>query len=269
MKTLTLKNGMAVLISFILLLGSFMNVNFIATLEAQTWGLIVGVEVGYAANYTFRCMWESNPPQPKPDFLLHLENISYQNVEVTAIYQEIVTVSITNFFKNGTTQKITSMGNLLTGKGNLSFQIIPARLTKGDIIPSPREYYVINDTIRCNYAGADRMINIVRIESGSPYGNWTVTQLYWDQETGFLCELEWINQTLTQTSFSKWYISTKMIATNIWEPTSGAWIIWMATTTTIAIIVVIIVFLFIQKRKEAKHRKLRRLRRRALRHKAR
>ena len=191
----------------------------------------VGVEAGDWVSYgDVSFEYASNMPgyeQPPPEM-----NISWTDMEVLDVSDSSVTVLSTIIFENGTEQTdIVSWGNIATGEGNLSLGIIPSNLGEGDEIPESFSFgpeltfkISINGTVTRRYAGAYREVNYVNVTYPIIYdtvqfGTMNIS-LYWDKETGIICE-EWYSYVSSYTiNMTDYYINMSMMfkltATNMW-----------------------------------------------------
>lgn len=246
----------ATILAFLLFVFIFMK-----NVSAVTYS--VGVNVNDWAEYIFSFEWSSNPPQPEPEDVEQEKQVNYTRVEVKEISGTTVTVHRTIYFKNGSKQIDVLFGDVKKCTGNLTVQIIAPNLKEGDPISEGQDSPVINRTLLEKYAGATREANVVRVEVGIPgdLGNWSIIDLYWDKETGFLCELAILSDVFSEnyevTSFTKW----KMIKTNLWEPETNIAISeWAGVIVSVIIVIVVIYFVF--KRPSGKRLKRRRLKNR-------
>lgn len=121
-------------------------------------------------------------------------------MEITAVENPNITVTITSTFTDGTKDTITSVLNLETGHLIDDF-IIPSNLNVGDSFPD-QNYG--NITITCTetrtYAGAQRTILSATIHNNT---------YYWDQATGVSVE--------GNTQTAEYTIHSVVSATNMWQ----------------------------------------------------
>lgn len=182
----------------------------------------IGVEVGKWAEYEFSIKWTSSSPQATiPKAVEEAKNIDYIKVEVKEVSNR-TTVKIVEeiYYKNGTKKIGFYIGDVRTGKGNLSIQIIAANLREGDRIFEDPGAPVINASGFKEYAGVTRMVNKLRLESG--VWNKTIIDFYWDRATGFLCEMIVLNNISTETSISTSIITWRITRTNLWTSSPDA-----------------------------------------------
>jgi len=178
----------------------------------------VGVKVGDWAEYSFMIEWSSSPPQTViPQMVKEARNIDYIKVEVKEVSVTAIKVIEEIYFKNNSKKTNFYAGDVRTGQGNLSIQIIAAKLNKGDRIYDDPEAPVINASGFKNYAGATRMVNKLRLESFLGE-NWTITDFYWDRDTGFLCEMAVLSFISTNAYDSTTLMKWEIIKTNLWAP---------------------------------------------------
>jgi len=108
-------------------------------------------------------------------------------------------------FNNDTIRTFTTLGNLASGKGNLSSVssiLIAGGLVQGEPILNTSGAPVINSTVIANYAGANRTIDVLDEAS-------THRIFQWDQLTGVLVSFR-----LDQPSAQLYY---KLTGTNLWR----------------------------------------------------
>ena len=191
----------------------------------------VGVKAGDWAGFDdISFEWASNWPGQEDPFAGM--NMSWMDMEILDVNNSNVTVRSIAIYANGTEQTYVVSGNVATGEGNLSVEIIPSNLGAGDKIPANLTWYTeeplklfINGTIIRKYAGANREVNYVNITSPITYGNITYgninMSLYWDKKTGIMCE-EIVSYAMSYTlpNSTHYYMNMsimfRMTATNMW-----------------------------------------------------
>lgn len=195
---------------------SIMQLMFTRSVSATTYN--VGVRVGEWARYQFTLNWTSTPPQEDPSDVLEARKVTYTELNVTDISGLNVTALETIYFANQTETNHEFIGDIKTGTGNLSVQIIAKNLEAPNAIWEIQDSPSINRTSQSKYAGSTRMVNLLRLELMDESGGVRVTDFYWDKEFGFLCEMAIFDNALIDeynvTSLSKWVI----IETNLWQP---------------------------------------------------
>ncbi len=87
-------------------------------------------------------------------------------------------------FQNGTEVRMKAGGDLATGRGNQTFFIFPAGLSKGGILPTG---VYVNETITRSYAGVAREVNVVN-GTGNLMGTRISSCIIFDKITGIMCE---------------------------------------------------------------------------------
>ena len=130
-------------------------------------------------------------------------DVEYARMEIIAVQNPNITVTITSRFTDGSNDTITSVLNIETGHLIDDF-IIPANLNVGDSFKDENYGSVtINSSEVRTYAGAQRTI------LSATMGNNTY---YWDQATGVSVE--------GSTYTADYSIESVISATNMWQPTA-------------------------------------------------
>lgn len=176
----------------------------------------VGVKTGQWIKYgEFSAIWTG--PGTEPEEITALNQTEWMMLEIQSVSGTEVTAEAYSYYIDGTDKTETMIGDIATTEGNLSPNIIPADLTKGDAIPiliaSVTFNIIINSTITRVYASASRKVNVLNLAYSYPAVAMKFT-FYWDQATGVLLEFFWYSSMAAQTK--QW--SFKAIETNMWSP---------------------------------------------------
>jgi hypothetical protein len=222
-----LKRHVKVVILLLLIMNSiFLGASLTSTSKVSAETYEIGVKVGDWAKYIFSFNWSSTRSEPEPPEVNQTRQVVYSIFNVTEISGWNITVQETIYFKNGSQTTTIYFGDIRTGKPSLGFQIIAKNLKEGDKIWEPEDAPKVEKTGHAIYAGATRTINFISTDMGDPEGNITITYFFWDQATGFLCEMSFFNHYVfgdyNNTSLIKWL----MIETSLWTPevfTFPAW----------------------------------------------
>ena len=127
-------------------------------------------------------------------------DVASARMEITAVENPNITVTITSTFTDGTNDTITSVLNLETGRLIDDF-IIPANLNVGDSFPDLNYGNITITSIETRtYAGAQRTILSATIHNNT---------YYWDQATGVSVE--------GNTETAEYTIHSVVSATNMWQ----------------------------------------------------
>jgi hypothetical protein len=183
--------------------------------------------------------------------------VSYSLIEVKEVSNITeVEVQETTFFKNGSKAIKIYIGDIKTGVGNLSVQVISRNLVVGDMISEAPDAPSINRTEVRKYAGATREINSLGMGSTDSSGeNVTQFSFYWDKETGILCEmiiLKYTTENYEILSRMRWNI----FETSVWKPETsiGEWLV----VVIFAIIIGSVALFFMFRKSSGKRLKRRR-----------
>jgi len=217
-----------------------------------------GVKAGDYATYEYIFEWKSDPPQPTPPEFEEAKQINYSLVQVKEVTDTtIIKVQETISFKNGSEKVNILIGDIETGAGNLSFQVIGRNLGVGDNISKAQDAPPINRTIPMRYAGASRNVNhIFMISASAFYENMTAFNIYWDKETGFLCEMIISSRMSTENYNITTIVRWNIIETSLWQPEASVpgW-----EGIAIFVIIVVGVAFYIFRKSSGKRLKRRRL----------
>ena len=206
------------------------------------------------ALYKVDSTWHSNNPEDTvPQHLIDINQTEWK-LEVEKVQGEIVRVSVTIYYLNGTKKHEIREGNIWTGSGNLSMWLIRNNLGEGDIIFEEKDLKV-NSTRELEFAGAVRQIVYAWFKQKEADGNIWKYDLFWDKETGILC-----GELMTTVSTEGGYFSTavirmKIVETSLWEPSGGDfWFLGIAVTILV-LVLVSVVFVYKHKKfgKRRKH----------------
>lgn len=211
----------------------------------------VGVKVGDWAKYTIVGAWKSNVTVDAPQFVKDALNTEWIRIDVTKISGTTVTLIVTTQFNNSTEKINHNIGDIRTGSGNLSLQLIAANLAYGDQVSESQELFVSNTTSKV-YAGAMRDVNYASTEGGNQYGGSEAAEFYWDRITGIIVGTSLV-ETYESTFTAIASIITKMTETSIWQSSVSTGIAsdWIAAAATIFVLaIVLIIILTIRKPKK-------------------
>ena len=148
-------------------------------------------------------------------------NVTSSIVEtVTSVSGASVGLSLTFFYRNGTSQVLPFSENVQT-QANVGFfpLIIAAGLKAGDpIAPPPSNVPPVTETVARVYAGAVRSVNAFLFNQTQSVSTNSFA-FYWDQSSGLLMELSGTNVQFGSPGFSTFHI--KVTSTNVWNPSTA------------------------------------------------
>jgi hypothetical protein len=152
-----------------------------------------------------------------PEEITVWNSTEWMKLEIQSVSGTNVTAEAFSYYEDGTNTTETLVGDVATAEGNLSPEIIPAGLKKGDAIPIPISgvtfNIIINSTITRVYADASRKVNVLNLDYSDPVFTLRFTA-YWDQATGVLLDFFRYQSMSGQTK--QW--SFKATETNMWSP---------------------------------------------------
>jgi len=212
----------------------------------------VGVKEGEWIKYgEISAIWTGRGTEPEE--ITDLNQTEWMKLEIQSVSGTEVTAEAFSYYEDETNKTEEMIGDVATAEGNLSPEIIPAGLKKGDAVPiligGATFNIIINNTITRTYANATRRVNVLNL-AYSYVGFVLRFTAYWDQATGVLLELSRYQVLSSQTK----QLSYKAIETNMWSPEN------LGLTTENAILVVgimaltVVVFVgvfFVWRRKQA------------------
>jgi hypothetical protein len=218
----------------------FLGANLAHTPKVSAETYEIGVKVGDWAKYLYSFNWSSTRDEPEPPEVNQTRQVAYSIFNVTEISGWNITLQETIYFKNGTQTATTYFGDIRTTKPTLGFQIIAKNLKEGDKIWEPEDAPKVEKTGHAQYAGATRTINFISTDLGDPELNVTITYFYWDQATGFLCEMSFFNHYVMGggyniTTLSKWLL----IETNLWRAESFIFPTWSVPIILVSVVCII------------------------------
>jgi len=212
----------------------------------------VGVKEGEWIKYgEISAIWTGSGTEPAE--VADLNQTEWMTLEIQDVSGTEVTAEAFSYYEDGSNKTETLIGDLATAEGNLSPNVIPADLKKGDAIPiliaEVTFNIIINSTVTRVYASASRKVNVLNLVYAYPSVTMRFT-FYWDQATGVLLEFFWYSSMLAQTK--QW--SFKAIETNMWSPDvlglpSGD-VVYVFGTMFLVVAIVLGVF-FVWRRKQA------------------
>lgn len=139
----------------------------------------------------------------------------WRTVEIQSVSGTNVTAEAFSYYEDGTNNTEEMVGDVATG--DLSPQIIPAGLKKGDavsvLLSGVAFNLIINNTFTRTYVNASRRVNFLNIAYSDPAFALRFTA-FWDQATGILLEFSRYQSLAGQNR--QW--SFKAIETNMWSP---------------------------------------------------
>jgi len=196
----------------------FLLFAMVATVSART----VGVWPYDAFEYgDIVAHWNSNDPsQTCPDSLLEVNETESYNGIVQSISGTNITLQMTAYFKNGSSEADIGYIDIDTGEGNMSNAVIGADLNAGDpiYISSPM---IINETIPRDYLSGPRETNHLNMtqESTWPGGRQYISwNYYWDRQIGIFVEM-----------YIEFFMESPMGITTWWErmriTSSSRWVV--------------------------------------------
>lgn len=188
-----------------------------------------------------------------PPLVIEANNIQSDMFTVDSASNIVVTVNRTTKFKvNETEIKRVYNINVVTGSGIEIPIIIASNLKVGDYVFYPTQTSIppmINRTIVEPFLGKNREINYAFWSDTDLFGETgTISQFFWDKETGILCEVQTLTSELETggvkvDTFWKMKIIDK--SKNLWENTNITTIIAGAI---LAIVIIFAMFLLIRKK---------------------
>lgn len=141
---------------------------------------LFGVKVGDWAKYEV----STSTSEGSQEVIEELSDvdIDWLKMEVENVSSELVVIKLTAHFINGT-EKSDSIDS-----DELGF-IVEADLKIGDTIVAPylEQELTIDSTLSREYAGVDRVVNLIEMSSSLGLNN--TYQSFFDQKTGILCEM--------------------------------------------------------------------------------
>lgn len=249
------------------LVGIIMQLYFLSLLSPKTNAEQLALKNGDWAIYNVKTLINTNTSKEKIveiygskfiDILNYYEAIN--NSKLKLVINEInsngyIKFSVTRYFSNGTTERDTFWGNIMTGSGNLSMWLISPNLEVGDPI------YISNITNvpdvkiieKRQFAGAERetIFSVFHLpalaEFLAEYG------IFWDRQTGILCKMGII----TDYSMDNIKLETRMIVTieetNLWSASSDS-SLFLLTVIAVLLFATLLILLLLRKKRTKKRR---------------
>jgi hypothetical protein len=179
-----------------------------------------------------------------PPLVIEANNMEWDMFTVDSASNIIVTLNRTTKFKmNETEMKRVYNVNVVTGTGIEIPIIIASNLKEGDYIFYPSQTSIsprINRTSVETFLGKNREINYAFWSDTDPLGETgTISQFFWDKETGILCEVQMLNSELESEGVrvdTFWKMKIIEKSQNLWENTN--------VTTIFAVAILMIVSIF-------------------------
>jgi len=232
---------------------------------------VTGVKVGNWAKYAIIGGWSAyNTTVTMPQFVTDAKNTEWIRINVTKVSYTTVTLLVTTLFKDGSKRLSTNIGDVKTGSGNLSLQVVAAYLDQGEKVSESEGALTINKTTLKTYANALRNVNYAYKEEYAQKGEIGVEQvLYefrWDKTSGIIVGMSFVN--LFESQDFKTIASTilEIKETNIWQPevSSGLSLEWIVVAASVvAIAITLVAFLAIRGMKRGNKRRRSRMPRRS------
>lgn len=219
---------MKALAVFLLLLVAIPELTLARPVVEESYGGIVGVEVGDWVKYgNFHAAWSSNDPsaQETPLDLAEHNNTEWVTNTVQSISGTNITFQTVTRFKNGTETISVSHVDVYNGEGNGTLSFISANLDSLEIIYQSEEYVSmwINETVQLVYSNALRDTNYLEA-SASQYWPGEVGQnlvwkieYFWDKMTGVLTERAGTFANYTGVYETVAITQEFLVDTNLWE----------------------------------------------------
>jgi len=229
----------------------------------------VGVKVGDWAKYTVIGGWSSiNTSVAMPEFVKDARNTEWIQINVTKVSYTSITILVTTQFRDGPKKSTLNVGDIRTGSGNLSLQVIAANLNEGEKLSETEGALTINKTTIKPYAKAQREVNYA-YEKGYVPGEIgeesSVYEFYWDKRSGIIMGMSFVNA--FESSYFKTIASMIMEIreTNIWQPevSSGLGLEWIVAAGIIVAAIVLVTSLALKKEGGKKKRHQPKVRRRS------
>ena len=167
-------------------------------------------------------------------------DIDWLKMQVETVSNESVIIELTAHFINGTeeTDSIDS--------DELGF-IVEADLKEGDSIIAPylEQELTIDSTLSRQYAGVDRVVNLIEMSSSIGLNN--TYQSFFDQKTGILCEMSLSLELDILGEHYESNLNYKLIETNMFK-TSINEQIWFYPAIGLGVLVIAVAILVIYPR---------------------
>ena len=181
----------------------------------------VGVHGNDTFTYSAFASWESTDPNAEvPEFFEFFNDTDHLEIEVQWIDDDYELVEFSGYqhFKDGSWSDYYNEVNVSSGLG--FWWIIAANLSQGDIMfpQCPDHEWVeltINETVPRTYSESVRETNHLNISKPLYYNN-TLTNFYWDKETGVLVKFEIFYQNQTENGVTSWVCALELVHTNLW-----------------------------------------------------
>lgn len=148
----------------------------------------VGVKADDWAVYSMSGYWDVEPftaNLTEPQEVKDAKNVAWIEIRVLEVSGTSVSIQVTAQYINKTKKTSTHSGDVGTGSGNLSLQVIAGGLSEGDKTFESEEALEIRETELRSYAGFQREINYadftIPVEGGL-----YASQFGWDKITGII-----------------------------------------------------------------------------------
>ena len=183
---------------------------------------VPGVHVGDWAKYDLAVNYSTNDPHPPvsppPPGIREIE---YYKVEVLSLTGTNITFQTIIHFKNGTETTMVTWTDISGASPMGPPFFIAANLSAGDPVYLNRPSPTINATLMRSYAGVQREVNYIHMESDispAPYRAHSLAEIYWDRATGILDELikTMQYQKIPEHYLTHVFVRLLMKETNIW-----------------------------------------------------
>lgn len=209
------------------------------------------VKVGNWAKYSMVGGWDKVPANATvdmPQAVKDAKNTEWVQINVTEVYGTTVTVLVTTRFKNGTQKRNVNEGDVKTGSGNLSLQVIAGDLSKGDKVFDGEKAPKVERTMFEFHVGASREVNYANMTEYVPReeGQGTISvawEFRWDKATGFLIGMSMVQVYETEDYKTLASILMEIKETDVWQVEEGSSSSFGAEWMVVAGIVIIAIAL--------------------------
>lgn len=235
-----MKNKSMHLILWIMLTIITLSSSFVSVAIAQS----IGVKEGDWAKYSV----EVEVPEELQEYIDDFEVIDWEwsKLEVKSVSDETATLEGTIHYINGTEEIETfedarEEGFLIEanqGAGYDEFEVPLSGVFRG---------LYINGTVQRTYANVTRDINYVDVSVTEDIVT-TTMKVYWDKQTGFLCEMSILMSFDVLEETYDISILLKMTETNMWKIESIWTQSWFLLIIVIIIVGIVVVFFVLRRR---------------------
>jgi len=221
----------------------------------------VGVSVGDWAEYTILGGWNTTEPSvDMPQFVRDARNTDRIQINVTRVSFTSVTILAVTQFKDGSGKSNVNVGDIRTGTGNLSLQVIGADLSEGDKLSEANEALTVNRTTTKTYAKAARTVNYAYSEefASREIGDESaVYEFYWDRATGIVAAMSLVKVFESESYTTIASVMMEINETNVWQPeiNSGLSAEWIITAVIVVSGTIAVVYLVMREVRAGRRRR--------------